>query len=104
MFMFLFPISRSCMREVIIPLSLNCLISTHSNNGFIFVNGGLVQFNQCYCYQTQQVCFTLNVVDKKSEIKTSATYCGISTNEEQIHSMQLQFKRGKSIQIFIYKS
>ncbi len=101
MFVHLLPISHSCLREVLIPLSLNCLISTHSNNGFISVKGGLMQFNQCCCYQTQKVCFTLNGVDKK-EIKTSATYWGISFIEEQIHSMQLQFKRGKSIQILIY--
>lgn len=49
------------MKEVLIPLSLNCLISTHSSHGFISVNGGSVQSNQCYCYQTQQACFALNV-------------------------------------------
>ena len=62
------------MREVLIPQSLNCLISTHSNNGFISANGGLVQFTQRDGYQPQRVSFTLNEVDKRSEIKTAATH------------------------------
>lgn len=62
------------MREVLIPQGLNCLISTHSNNGFIPANGGLVQFTQRDCYQSQQVSFTLNEVDKRSEIKIAATH------------------------------
>lgn len=52
-------------------MSLNCLISTRSNNGFINVNGGPVPFNPFFRDETQRVRFTLSVVDGRSEMKTS---------------------------------
>lgn len=59
------------MRVALIPLSLNCLISTHSNNGFITVNGGLLQVQSVLLLADTAGEFHC---DKRSEIKTAANY------------------------------
>lgn len=40
-------------------MSLNCFISTRSNNGFINVNGGPVLFNPFFSDETQRDCVSL---------------------------------------------